>query len=278
MTIAALPTPPSTASPTTFAAQMDAFLAALPAFVTQANALAVTMTAVAAGGAVSLQYTFDTATTDADPGAGKLRLSSATQNAATVLRLNTTGADGSALAGVIDTFTLSTSTAKGYLMVRKATDATKWLLFSVSALASPVGYRNVTIAPLASSAASPFVAADPLLVDFTPTGDKGTTGTTGAAGLGALAPVTVTLTTQTAAAGSRYILTNVAATTVTAPATPADGDEFAVIPANGLLTNVVDFGTAVLQGPTGTLTGLVTLDTGPLYVRYVFAITKWVLL
>ena len=37
------------------------------------------MTAVAAGGAVS-QYTFDTTTADADPGAGKLRLNQAAQN------------------------------------------------------------------------------------------------------------------------------------------------------------------------------------------------------
>jgi hypothetical protein len=40
MSIDALPTPPSRANPTTFADDGDAFLAALPTFQTQANALA----------------------------------------------------------------------------------------------------------------------------------------------------------------------------------------------------------------------------------------------
>lgn len=39
MTITALPTPPSRSAPSTFSALADAFLAALPTFVTQANAL-----------------------------------------------------------------------------------------------------------------------------------------------------------------------------------------------------------------------------------------------
>lgn len=39
MAITALPTPPSTSSPSTFAAQADALLSALPTFVTEANAL-----------------------------------------------------------------------------------------------------------------------------------------------------------------------------------------------------------------------------------------------
>ncbi len=41
MTITALPTPPSTSDPTTFATKADAFIAALPQFVTEANAQAL---------------------------------------------------------------------------------------------------------------------------------------------------------------------------------------------------------------------------------------------
>lgn len=41
MTITALPTPPSTSDPSTFAVKADAFIAALPQFVTEANAQAV---------------------------------------------------------------------------------------------------------------------------------------------------------------------------------------------------------------------------------------------
>jgi len=37
------------------------------------------------GGATTISYTFDTTTTDADPGGGKLRLNNATQNTATTI-------------------------------------------------------------------------------------------------------------------------------------------------------------------------------------------------
>ncbi len=174
--------PNSVVSPTTFNIDGDAFWPQLNTFAAEANALAVAMTAVAAGGAVSLQYTFDSTTTDSDPGAGKLRLSSATQNASSVIRVDLTGADGSALSGVLDLIDDSTSTNKGYLKLLNATDATKWLVFSVASVASPSGYRNITATCAASSSASPFTNGDALLFDFTPTGDKGDTGLTGAAG------------------------------------------------------------------------------------------------
>lgn len=49
----------------------------------------------------------------------------------------------------------------------------------------------------------------------------------------------VTATTQTAVAGNHYVLTNVAATTVTLPASPTAGDVVWVTVGNGLTTNVV---------------------------------------
>lgn len=51
--------------------------------------------------------------------------------------------------------------------------------------------------------------------------------------------VAVSGTTQTAVAKTQYILNNVAATTVTLPATPAVGDIVWVTPGNGLFTNVI---------------------------------------
>jgi hypothetical protein len=49
----------------------------------------------------------------------------------------------------------------------------------------------------------------------------------------------VTGISQTAVAGNHYVLTNVAATTVTLPATPTAGDVVWVTVGNGLTTNVV---------------------------------------
>lgn len=65
MTITALPTPPSRSAPSTFSARMDAFLAALPAFVSEANALAV---------ALNLASTTATSTTSLAIGTGSKSL------------------------------------------------------------------------------------------------------------------------------------------------------------------------------------------------------------
>ena len=53
MAVTALPTPPSRSDPATFAARGDAFLGALPTFVTEANALQTDVNAKQAAAAVS---------------------------------------------------------------------------------------------------------------------------------------------------------------------------------------------------------------------------------
>jgi hypothetical protein len=49
----------------------------------------------------------------------------------------------------------------------------------------------------------------------------------------------VTTTTQTAVAYNQYVLTNVAVSTLTLPASPAAGDIVWATPGNGLLTNIL---------------------------------------
>lgn len=189
-TIGSMGEVPSTNDPINFAAEADALLgAALPAritemntWATQANALAAALNNIASGAAASIQYTFDTATGDVDPTSGKLRLDNATQNSATTIRANLLDVNEATWTALLDTFDDSTSTIKGYISLQKASDASKWLLFSVSALASPSGYKNITVANIASSAASPFANSDAVLLKFTRNGDKGDTGATGAAG------------------------------------------------------------------------------------------------
>ena len=177
MTISDLPTVPSRSqAPAAFVANADAFLAALPTFQSEANALAASMGAIAAGTAFAPTYTFSTTTTDSDPGASYLRLSSATQNASTVIRTGLIGADGSTWTSVIDSFDDSTSTIKGQILLVKLGDATKWLAFNVTAVASPSGYKNITVANVASSTTSPFANNDVLAMKFTRVGDKGDVG------------------------------------------------------------------------------------------------------
>jgi hypothetical protein len=183
-TLTALTNVPSTSDPTNFAAEADSLLGTqLPALITeintfgtQANALATALNAVATGGAMSIAYTFSTTTTDADPGAGVLRLNQATQNTSTVIRLDLLDVAGTTWTSAYDLFDDSTSTVKGFIKLQKQSDGSKWLLFSVSALASPSGYRNVTVSCVASSAASPFSNGDTIELEFTRNGDKGDTG------------------------------------------------------------------------------------------------------
>lgn len=176
MAITTLPTPPSRSqSQSVFNTNMEAFFAALPQFTSDTNATQAAMTMIAAGTAFAIPYTFDTTITDADPGAGKLRLSSATQNAATVIRAELVGSDAQNYAAVLADFVSSTNTVKGQIRLVKLGDATKWLTFNLTAMASPTGYKNITVTPIGGSSAAPFVNGDSLVLLFTRAGDLGAT-------------------------------------------------------------------------------------------------------
>jgi hypothetical protein len=128
------------------------------------------------GGAISIGYTFSTTTTDADPGSGALRLSSGTQNTTTVIRADLLDTAATDWTTVLDTFDDSTNTVKGIIRIVKTSDASKWLTFNVTALASPTGYRNITVTNTGSSAASPFANNDAVTLTFDRAGDVGATG------------------------------------------------------------------------------------------------------
>lgn len=172
-------TPPEAPSRPGFAAKAEAFVDWQLTFRSELVQFQGELSSLAAGTAVALQYTFSTTTTDADPGDGYLRLDSATQNAATTIRID--NVDGAAIdqSTLLGTFDDSTSTVKGHIKLVKLNDPSKWIIFSVSSLASPSGYKNITVSVVASSAASPFSNADSLLLLFTRTGDKGDTGAGG---------------------------------------------------------------------------------------------------
>jgi len=163
----------------TFDANMASMVDMFPERARQENGLAAEMmdmlaqsSVIAAGGAFAIPYVFDATTTDADPGAGKLRLSSTTQSAATVMRLDLTSA-GQDYTTLIDTFDDSTSVVKGSIRLVKQGDITKWMTFNLTALATPSGYRNLAVVCTDSSTTSPFANGDALMLSFQRTGDKG---------------------------------------------------------------------------------------------------------
>ena len=193
-------TPPEAPSRPGFAAKAEAFVDWQLTFRSELVQFQGELSSLAAGTAVALQYSFSTTTADAEPGDGYLRLDNATQNTATTIRID--NVDGSAIdqSTLLGTFDDSTSTVKGHIKLVKLNDPSKWIIFTVSSIASPSGYKNITVSVVASSAASPFSNADSLLLLFTRTGDKGETGAGGsydetAADLGTIvAPAARTIT------------------------------------------------------------------------------------
>ena len=90
--------------------------------------------------------------------------------------------------------------------------------------------------------------------------------------------VIVSATTQTAVAGNHYVLTNVAATTITMPATITAGDLIFITSGNGLATNVVAYsGTHKIMGLLENLT-INTTAYITLQLRYINATIGWVTL
>jgi hypothetical protein len=152
----------------------------LPTWGAEINTVLSMFNAIAAGGAYAIPFTFDgLSQADGDAGPGKLRLSSATQNASTVLRLDLFSSGSQDFTSVIDTFDASTSSVKGSIRLVKQGDITKWLTFNVTARATPTGYRNITVVNTGSSVASPFTNGDGLLLYFQRTGDVGAPGQPG---------------------------------------------------------------------------------------------------
>jgi len=185
--VTALPTPPSTASPTLFDSAADAFLGALPTFQSDHNALAENVYSNAVDAASSAQA--------ASTSAGQSSASADSAAANAVAAATSAGAP---------LWVSGTSYSIGNVCYSPANKRV---------------YRRIT-----AGAGTTDPANDPTnwkVIDTAP------------------AVVIVSATSQTAVASMHYVLTNVAATTVTLPAAPASGDVVAVTVSNGLLTNVI---------------------------------------
>ena len=83
--------------------------------------------------------------------------------------------------------------------------------------------------------------------------------------------IVVTGTTQTAVAGYLYALTNVAATTVTLPASPATGDMVQIKVCNGLSTNLINPNGGTIEGVSGNM----TLDNAYASAKLIYISGSW---
>ena len=126
-------------------------------------------------------YKFDTATTDADPGAGEVRFNNGTYASATAIFIDDADANGASTATDVQSWGGSTSTIKGSLHIIDINDSSTYARFKITAAVTDAsGYNKITVEHLASN--NTFSAADELSITFVRAGDKGTTGDTGSTG------------------------------------------------------------------------------------------------
>ena len=175
------PIPNRLTRPNTLDDDADSFFGKLPQWAADLLALQSTFGTISSGNACKIPYKMDLGTTMADPTAGWLRLNSATQNAATALVVDTIGSDAIDYTSMLYTFDDSTSAVLGFIRLEKQGDSSKFLIFSVTAMTTPAGYRQFTVSCVGYSSANPFAQGDVLVMSFTRTGDKGDTGDPGAA-------------------------------------------------------------------------------------------------
>jgi hypothetical protein len=169
--------PARTMDESAFNAAVAYLMTNLPVWGAQVNSTLAGMNIVAAGGAMGVPYTFDTSTTNGDPGSGKLRMSASTAAATTAIYMDVIGSDGLDYTGVLDQFDASSSTVKGYMLLRKASDPTKWAVFAVNGRTTVSGYRAFNVTCITQSTPAPFSVTDPVTVQYTRNGDKGDPGT-----------------------------------------------------------------------------------------------------
>ncbi|AUN33305.1 hypothetical protein C0V82_23320 (plasmid) [Niveispirillum cyanobacteriorum] len=187
------PKPPQTGSYPVLTADIAEVASGLPA-VAAAAALA------AGGGVLTFPLTWDTGTSSADPGAGRIRANSANMSMASLVMLSATDSSGLSIAAALGQLTASSSATKALIRVGHRTDATKYAIWSVTTSANNGAWRSFTVTPILTTSASPFNNGDPVALSAVCVGDKGDTGNPGTAASDTVAGI-VRIATMTEFAG-----------------------------------------------------------------------------
>ena len=132
-------------------------------------------------GGETFDYTFDTSTTNSNPGAGKLRLNNATLSSASLLFINDTDDLAVSIFNYLQTIDDSTSTIKGHFSITEKSNPTNTAMFAINGTHTEhTSYFEVPVSWL--SGATSFTNNLDILITFARTGDKGDTGPTGSTG------------------------------------------------------------------------------------------------
>ena len=146
------------------------------------DSLAVTFAQSGHDGAIpGYQYTFDSGTSDTDPGAGEIAFNNGTYSSVNTIFIDDDDANGATVSTDVLTWDDSTSTIKGYLHIVDTDDPSTYARFSITGSTTDAsGYNKLSVTHLISN--NTFSAGDSLSVHFSRNGDKGDTGSTGATG------------------------------------------------------------------------------------------------
>ena len=130
----------------------------------------------ATGHSAGLQMTFNTSTSDADPGAGKLALNNGTIASVTEMYFDDVDDNGATISTFVQSFDDAVnSTARGIIHIEKEGTPATFALFKVTgAVTNASGYTKVPVGHLASNGS--FSNSDGIRVDFSYSGSDGSAG------------------------------------------------------------------------------------------------------
>lgn len=128
--------------------------------------------AVDAADSAALLFTFDSATTDADPGAGELRLNNATLASVTAAYVDNADSDGNTISAILDLLDNNTSTMHAVIALRESATGKMAMYSLTGSVVDGTGYRKLTLSFLAGSAGG-FTAGNVIALGFSLNGDAG---------------------------------------------------------------------------------------------------------
>jgi hypothetical protein len=132
-------------------------------------------------GGVTVDYTFDSDTSQTDPGTGKVRFNNANLTLATEMTIDDESDGAIDIQPFLRTIDDSTSTIKGHLRISNKLDSSDFALFTISGITEETGFFDVAVAYVSGSATS-FTNNEDVIITFARTGDMGAQGPTGPTG------------------------------------------------------------------------------------------------
>lgn len=113
-----------------------------------------------------LAYYFSTSTVNADPTPGRTRLNSATQSAATVIRVSELNAQLQSAVTWLDVMAGSSTTPIGVVTINDRINPGRFVRFNLDTMTDQGTYWDLGVTPIESSHDNPFVEGQPVVVSF----------------------------------------------------------------------------------------------------------------